>query len=181
MPDEEMWVKFFTPEKILETLGLSSQIIDVAEFGCGYGTFTIPAAKIIKGKIFAIDIEPEMIQTTENKKNEAGIDNIITVLCDFIADGSGLKDESVDYAMLFNILHLENPVSLLVEAKRILKKGGHVAIIHWSYDAATPRGPAMEIRPRPEDCLKWALEAGFVEPVRFDLKPYHYGIMLSKM
>jgi len=180
MPNEEMWGNFFDPEKTLNTLDVNKKIGDVAEFGCGYGTFTIPAAKMIKGTIFAIDIEPEMISITEKKKKEAGLDNIIVVLRDFMADGSGLKDNSVDYVMLFNILHLENPVSLLLEAKRILKKGGKVGIIHWNYDPTTPRGPAMEIRPKSEDCTKWALEAGFVDPLKFDLKPYHYGILLTK-
>ena len=180
MPDKEMWETFFDPRKILKTLGMDNKTGDVAEFGCGYGTFTIPAAKMIKGKIFAIDIEPEMILITENKKKETGLDNVIPVLRDFMADGSGLKDESVDYATLFNILHLENPVSLLIEAKRILRKGGRIAIVHWNYDPATPRGPAMDIRPKPEECIKWAQEAGFVDPVKFDLKPYHYGIVLIK-
>ncbi len=180
MPDNEMWETFFKPIKVLETLGLNNKTGDVAEFGCGYGTFTIPATKIVSGKIFAIDIEPEMISVTENKKKQAKIDNLVPVLRDFMADGSGLKDESVDYVMLFNILHLEKPVSLLLEANRILKKGGKLGIIHWNYDPATPRGPAMEIRPKPQDCIKWANEAGFVNSASYDLKPYHYGIVLSK-
>ena len=180
MPDREMWEKFFQPEKILKTLGLNDQTGDVAEFGCGYGTFTIPTAKIIKGKIFAFDIESVMISLTKNEAAKHGLENIEAILRDFIVEKSGLKDESMDYAMLFNILHLENPVSLLLEAYRILKKGGKVGIIHWNYDPATPRGPSMEIRPKPEDCIEWAEEAGFINPVRFDLKPYHYGIILSK-
>lgn len=180
MPDKEMWEEYFDPEKILKTLGMDNNTGDVAEFGCGYGTFTIPAAKIIKGTIFAIDIDPEMISITKNKMKEAGPENVIPILCDFMANGSGLKDESVDYAMLFNILHLEDPVSLLLEAKRVLKNGGKVGIIHWNYDPATPRGPAMDIRPKPDDCIKWAKKAGFIQPGMFDLKPYHYGIVLSK-
>ncbi len=180
MPGREMWEEFFQPEKILKTLGLNDQTIDVAEFGCGYGTFTVSAAKIIKGKVFAFDIEPEMIGITRNEAKKHGLNNIEAVLRDFIAEGSGLKDESVDYAMLFNILHLENPVSLLLEAHRILKKGGKAGIIHWNYDPSTPRGPAMEIRPKPEQILKWAQEAGFINPIQFDLKPYHYGITLTK-
>ncbi|MHB1457125.1 MAG: class I SAM-dependent methyltransferase [Armatimonadota bacterium] len=180
MPDEEMWVTFFTPEKILETLKMNKTAGDVVEFGCGYGTFTIPAAKMINGQIFALDIEPEMISITSSKKKEFGLGNIAPVLCDFMADGSGLPNESVDYVMLFNILHLENPESLLSEAYRVLKNGGKVGIIHWNYDPSTPRGPAIEIRPKPEECMQWAQNAGFVDPVRFDLKPYHYGIVLAK-
>lgn len=180
MPDQEMWEKFFNPEKILKTLGLNNETGDVAEFGCGYGTFTIPAAKIIKGKVFALDIEPEMIFITKNEATKYDLTNIEAILRDFIVEGSGLKDESVDYAMLFNILHLENPISLLLEAHRILKKKGKVAIIHWNNDPSTPRGPAMAIRPKPEQVLNWAQEAGFINPIQFDLKPYHYGITLIK-
>jgi ubiquinone/menaquinone biosynthesis C-methylase UbiE len=37
------------------------------EIGCGYGTFTIPAANQIKGKVFAFDIEDEMIEVLNQK------------------------------------------------------------------------------------------------------------------
>jgi hypothetical protein len=36
-------------------------------------------------------------------------------------------------------------------------------VIHWRYDAATPRGPSMEIRPRPEQIGKWADQTGLLE------------------
>ena len=180
MPEREMWKKFFNPAKILKTLGLSSQTNDVAEFGCGYGTFTIPAAKIIKGKIYALDIESEMIRITNEEAKKNGLDNVQAILRDFIAEGSGLSDGSMDYVMLFNILHLEKPIVIINEAKRILKEGGKLGIIHWNYDPKTPRGPSMDIRPKPEDCIKWAQNAGFNGTVRYDLKPHHYGIVLNK-
>jgi ubiquinone/menaquinone biosynthesis C-methylase UbiE len=180
MPEREMWEKFFNPAKILTTLGLNSQTGDVAEFGCGYGTFTIPAAKIIKGKIYALDIEPDMIRITNEETKKHGLNNVRAVMRDFMAEGSGLTDGSIDYIMLFNILHLEKPMRLINEAKRILKDGGKLGIIHWNYDPSTPRGPSMDIRPKPEDCIKWAEGAGFSGATRYDLKPYHYGIVLTK-
>jgi ubiquinone/menaquinone biosynthesis C-methylase UbiE len=84
--------------------------------------------------------------------------------------------------MLFNILHVEAPIRLLRESMRILKPGGKVAIIHWNYDSTTPRGPAMDIRPRPEQCLAWAEQAGFhlKPPGIQNLPPYHYGMVLVK-
>ena len=97
-----------------------------------------------------------------------------------MTEGSGLLEESVDYAMLFNILHLENPAVLLREAYRILKIGGRLGIIHWNHDPATPRGPSMNIRPKPEQCIQWAERARFCDPVKFDLKPYHYGIVMLR-
>ncbi|MDO8663078.1 MAG: class I SAM-dependent methyltransferase [Candidatus Omnitrophota bacterium] len=179
MPERDMWEKFFNPAKILATLGLNSQTGDVAEFGCGYGTFTIPAAKVIKGKVYALDIEPEMIRITDEEVKKHGLSNVQTVERDFITEGSGLPDRSVDYVMLFNILHLEKPMMLINEARRILKDGGRLGIIHWNYDPKTPRGPSMDIRPKPEQCIKWAESAGFSNAIQYDLKPYHYGILLK--
>ena len=47
MPPEEMWSKFFDPITVLKNLGLAANCRDVLEFGCGYGTFTIPAAQMV--------------------------------------------------------------------------------------------------------------------------------------
>ena len=173
MPERDLWEKFFNPEKILKTLGLDEQVGDVAEFGCGHGTFTIPAAKIINGKVYTLDIEPEMIHATDDEAKKHFGENIQTILRDFVAHGSGLKDDSIDYVMFFNILHVENPTGLLREAYRILRDRGRVGIIHWNHDQKTPRGPSINIRPRPEDCIKWAESAGFSKPQRHELRPYH--------
>ena len=47
MPEESIWVEFFDPAKILRTLRLTPECGDVVDFGCGYGTFTIPAARVV--------------------------------------------------------------------------------------------------------------------------------------
>lgn len=180
MPEKEAWEKFFDPEKILKALKLNHQVKDVVEFGCGYGTFTLPATKLIRGKIYAIDIDPEMTALTQKEAHKRNLRNIETLTRDFVVEGTGLKDSSVDYVMLFNILHLENPERLLQEAWRILRKDGKLGVLHWNYDSSTPRGPSMTIRPKPEDCIRWAESAGFYKAQQHDLKPYHYGIMMVK-
>jgi ubiquinone/menaquinone biosynthesis C-methylase UbiE len=131
------------------------------DFGCGYGTFTIPAARVVRGVVYALDIEPEMIAATAAKSKAAGLTNAQVRQRDFVAEGTGLPDASVDYAMLFNILHAEDPLALLREAVRVLSKDGQLGIMHWNYDLTTPRGPSMAIRPRPEQCRAWAEKAGF--------------------
>lgn len=180
MPDEKIWEDFFNPVKILETLGMNKNICDIVEFGCGFGTFTIPAAKMINGKIYAIDIEPEMLEITKKKAIEKKLDNVVTVQQDFITEGSGLDTESVDYVMLFNILHGEEPEKIFEEAWRILKTNGKIGIIHWNYDPKTARGPPLEIRIKPEKCIEFAKSSGFVYLNTYDLKPYHFGITLGK-
>lgn len=76
------------------------------------------------------------------------------------ANGSGLVSGTVDYVMLFNILHHEEPLELLNEAYKLLCEKGKVGIIHWRTYIETPRGPDMSIRPKPEQCITWAKKSG---------------------
>ena len=161
MPDEKAWKRFFAPTRALRLLGLRENTLDVVDFGCGYGTFTIPAARMAREKAFAIDIEPEMIKIVEEKAKRNNLDNVVPILRDFMSERSGLEDLSVDLSMLFNILHEDEPTGLLKEACRILRYGGRLGIIHWNYDETTPAGPPMYIRPKPEQCRYWAESVGF--------------------
>jgi SAM-dependent methyltransferase len=182
MPDQQMWKGFFDPSRILRQLGLSSRTGDVADLGCGYGTFSIPAAQFTSGTVHAFDIDPDMIAATDAKARSAGLSNLAAVERDFVAEGTGLAEGSVAYAMLFNVLHAEDAVSLLSEAFRILRPDGMLGIIHWVHDAGTPRGPDLSIRPRPEQCSEWASQAGFVsQQSSILLPPYHYGLVMRKL
>jgi SAM-dependent methyltransferase len=166
MPPQDVWDLFFDTDGILDRLGLDGSVTDAVEFGCGYGTFTLPAAML------AI--------ATRNAVN-AGVSNIDFSLRDFVGEGTGLPDESVDFAMMFNILHLLDPVSLLREALRVLKSDGRLGIIHWNHDEETPRGPPLSIRPTAERCIEWAFAAGFSGASEIlDLPPYHYGMVLRR-
>jgi ubiquinone/menaquinone biosynthesis C-methylase UbiE len=181
MPDEALWRSFFDPEATLTALELDKRVRDAVDFGCGYGTFAIPASKRIAGTLHAFDIETEMIDECERRAASAGVHNARFYQRDFVADGTGIDADSVEYTMLFNILHAEERMQLLGEARRILSPGGRVAVIHWNYDPDTPRGPSMDIRPRPEECLRWVQQAGFaVEGAIIDLPPYHYGLIGRK-
>lgn len=182
MPEESMWRGFFDAEAILTKLGLATGCEHVVDFGCGYGTFAVPAARIASGVVYALDIEPEMVAATRRKAAEAGLTNIESRQRDFVAEGAGLPDGSADYVMLFNILHAEERMTLLQAAWRVLKQGGRLAVIHWNYDPSTPRGPALSIRPRPEECRSWPEQIGFelLPPGLIDLPPYHYGFVFRR-
>ncbi|MGK9368382.1 class I SAM-dependent methyltransferase [Melioribacter sp. Ez-97] len=181
MPEESYWESFFDIQFIFSKLHLDETIFDVVEFGSGYGTFSIPAAKIIKGTLYAIDIDDEMINRLKERITAENISNIKVIKRDFVNEGTGMEDNSVDYVMLFNILHAENPLILLNEAYRILEPKGKVGIIHWIHSSITPRGPSLEIRPTPLQCVEWLLKANFkIINKEISLPPYHYGIIAYK-
>jgi SAM-dependent methyltransferase len=181
MPDPQMWESFFEPSCVLRRLGFSSSTEDVADLGCGYGTFSIPAAQLTSGTVYAFDIDPNMVAATDGNARSLGLSNVAAVERDFVAEGTGLAEGSMGYAMLFNVLHAQDATSLLREAFRILRTRGVLGIIHWVHDAGTPRGPDLSIRPRPEQCSTWAEQVGFVlEGSPILLPPYHYGLVLRK-
>ncbi len=95
MPDEKMWRAFFDPAKALRLLGLERDVCQAVDFGCGYGTFTVPAAQRVSGTVQAFDIEPGMVAQTKRKAEQEGLNNIRCCLRDFIEDGTGLPDSSV--------------------------------------------------------------------------------------
>lgn len=180
MPEIDLWESLLDVDLVLDRMRVGEAAGDLVEFGCGYGTFTIPTARLVAGTVHALDVEEEMVESTRARAREAGASNVFCLRRDFVADGTGLPGGSVAYAMLFNILHHERPVEILGEAHRILAPGGIAGIVHWRYDPATPRGPALAIRPRPEDLVRRAEEAGFAADRPFDLPPWHYGILARK-
>ncbi len=181
MPEDSYWETFFNPACMLDELDCTGPG-DVVEFGCGYGTFTLPAARLIDGKLLALDIEPAMVTATMQKADAVGLKNVVAEIRDFVADGCGLPDGVAAYAMLFNILHIEGPVELLREAHRTLAPGGKVGIIHWRSDIETPRGPSIAIRPSAEQCRNWGEAAGleFVRYQSFCCCQWHWGLVMQR-
>lgn len=181
MPSEEIWSDFFNVDLIFTELQITSDIRDLVEIGCGYGTFTIPSAKIIKGIVYTFDIETEMLRIVKQKLVKEDVHNVNLELRDILTRKTGLADNSIDYVMLFNILHHDSPYDFLYEAFRILKPNGKVGILHWRSDILTPRGPDLSIRPKPEQILQWINKSEFlIEKGPFIIEPYHFGIVISK-
>jgi SAM-dependent methyltransferase len=182
MPDEQYWESLFNVELILDRMGIDETVRDVAELGCGYGTFTLAVARRIRGRIETFDIEPAMVDRTIHRAQEAGLGNVRAEVRDVLAEGFGGEPQTKDACLLFNILHGEQPERLLAHAARVVRPGGRVLVIHWRYDPATPRGPSLELRPRPEQIIGWAKGTEMLQlvPPLLDLPPWHYGLRFVK-
>lgn len=182
MPESGYWQTFFDAESILASLVPLAMPGCVLEFGSGYGTFTLPLAQA-GHETHGLDIEADLVQALQREAQALGLGNLKAQVRDFVVQGTGMPDASMDHVLLYNILHIEDPVALLREALRILKPGATASIIHWRSDIATPRGPSLDIRPTSGQCRTWAREAGFAQAKEVplgDSAPYHYGILVHK-
>ncbi len=181
MPEEDWWSSFFDAQATIELfVGSANSVGNVVEFGSGYGTFTLSMASRCSGTLTALDIEPDMVERTQTQAQTAQLFNVRATLRDFVAHGTGLESGSQAHAMIYNLLHIERPLELLREARRVLADGGSLSIMHWRSDIETPRGPSLDIRPTPELCRAWLEEVGFRSIQIVDMQsccPYHFGLL----
>ena len=182
MPEQGYWEALFDIDCILDAFAIGPGTGAVAELGCGYGTFTIPVATRTRAKVYAFDIDPDMVETTRQRAASRSLLEIVVERRDVFNDGFGLPEASCGACLLFNILHGEFPVRMLREASRVVREGGIIAVIHWRRDIATPRGPSMDIRPSAEQIAAWGAEVNGLAlasaPVL--LPPWHFGVAFTK-
>jgi SAM-dependent methyltransferase len=122
----------------------------------------------------SFDVDPAMVERTRQRAAELPHGKLVCRVRDVMRDGFGVR--GVDAALVFNLLHCEDPVALLEKAADAIRPGGHVLVIHWRY-GDTPRGPGLNIRPRQEQIAAWAHQTGRLIPEgdAIDLPPWHYG------
>ena len=128
------WVRrlIHRPEEVLAPF--LSPGMSVLDFGCGMGLFSIAAARLVgqTGRVFAIDLQPQMLSTLSNRATRAGVaDRIQTHACP--RDSLGIR-VSCEFAIAFWSLH-ETPDQrvILSEVFELLAHGGRLLV-------AEPRG-----------------------------------------
>jgi SAM-dependent methyltransferase len=184
MPEEAYWNSFFDADCLTCRLlaGMPGDGV-VVEFGSGYGTFLMSAARRTSGAVYGFEIEQDLVELVNERCVAAGLTHASIAQRDFMVQGTALPPQSVDHAMVYNILHIDDPVRLLTEAFRVLRPGAAISIIHWRSDIPTPRGPSMHIRPLLRQCIEWGEAAGFGYPEIIDVAdccPYHYAVVMRR-
>jgi len=98
------------------------------DYGCGTGSFTILAARIVgmKGKVYALDCFPRQLEIVKERARKEGLTNIETILSD---NRTGLPDECIDIIWMCDVLHeVEQRRAVLEELHRVLTREGVLAI-----------------------------------------------------
>jgi ubiquinone/menaquinone biosynthesis C-methylase UbiE len=108
----------------------------VADLGSGSGHYAMALARAVgdKGKVFAVDIQKDLLTKLKVEANHSGVSNIDTIWGDVEKiGGSKIKSDYIDDVVISNLLFQVKEKEILAqEAQRILKKDGRLLIIDWS-------------------------------------------------
>ena len=140
-------LKWLPPDRVLELLPPCPGAT-VADIGAGTGYFAIPLAQAIgpEGKVFAIDLQPEMLDLLRKKIEGHGSPRNISLL-QGTAESTTLPPASCDLVFIANVWHeLPDHAAALREFRRVLRPDGALAIVDWRPDTEHPPGPPIEHR-----------------------------------
>jgi ubiquinone/menaquinone biosynthesis C-methylase UbiE len=108
----------------------------VLDYGCGSGTYTIPAARLVgkSGKVYALDVSDRALEKTMSRVDRQGLRNVESIR----SSGStsiGLDNGNLDHILFIDVLQeIEDWGPLFEEAYRALKDGGKVSIFPMHID-----------------------------------------------
>ena len=149
-------------EEVIAGLSLKPGMT-VADIGAGSGLFSRPLAKAVgpKGKVYAVDIQQDLLDYINKRDKEENIGNIKTVLGEF--NDPKLPARDVDVAFINDVLHhIQNRAAYLKALGTYIKPGGRIAIIEMNKDDPnTPHKTQPELLVGRDEILKWMSDAGF--------------------
>ena len=187
MPDKDWWSDLWPdPRGVLHTLGFD-QGMRAVDLCCGDGHFTAPMSSLLDGRVYGIDLDPEMLALAQKAVEEAGAPSCTWIKTDAM-DMVRLIPEKVDIVLIANTFHgVPEQTGLAESVLGVLKPGGRFVIINWHVAPreettvlGKPRGPRTDMRMSPDDVRAVVEPAGFTFVETIALPPYHYGTVFYK-
>jgi len=166
------------PSRLISLLPIMSHHW-VADIGCGPGYFSIPFAKyLFDGKLFALDIQKEMLDATQEALKAARLTNTELILSK--ETKIPIEDEVLDGAITsFVLQEASRPSLLLKEAKRCLKKSGWLIILEW-HKREMDEGPPLSQRISEDELRKMTDKLGFRFRALRNLNSSQYMMLVRK-
>ena len=151
----------------------------VADIGAGGGWFTIRLARRVgpNGKVYAEDVQKEMIEAIKRRVSRADLKNVVTVVG---THTDARLPAPVDAALIVDSFHeMEQPVVMLRSIATRLKPNGRIGIIEFTKKGLGP-GPAMEERVDPERVVRDAAAAGLRLHAHETFLRYQYMLVFTR-
>ena len=169
-PKRDEWQK---PHEVMQALGLAPDAT-VADIGAGTGYFAVRLAHLVpNGRVYAVDIETEMVKHLALRAARQGLANVIAV--------RGAPDDprlpgKVDLALLVDTYHhIEDREAYFAKLRTLLKPEGRIAVIDFKPEA--PAGPPKEARLSAAAVKAELDKAGFLVTEEFGFLPYQYFLI----
>lgn len=167
------------PDLLLDALRLKPGMM-IADIGAGSGYYTRQLAAITgsAGKVFAVEVQPEMLEILKKQNQALGIKNIVPVLA--TEQHVQLKADSIDLALLVDVYHeLQYPVEVMHSLAKALKPGGQIALVEFrAEDANVPILPLHKMTEA--QIKKEAALLGLTWVRTIATLPWQHVVILSK-
>jgi cyclopropane fatty-acyl-phospholipid synthase-like methyltransferase len=176
-PDRAAWQK---PDEVLNALELRAGQT-VCDIGAGPGYFALRAAKRVGegGRVFAVDVDPRILDALRARLEKAGVRNVTPVLA--LAADPLLPPRSCDLVLVVDAYHhFPDRPNYLGRLARLIRPGGRLANVDWhKQKTPTTFGPSQEHRIAREDFLADAAKAGLRVVAEPKLLPHQYFVVLT--
>lgn len=171
---------FLTPEEVLKELGLKEGDV-VLDYGSGAGHWSVPAAKItgLKGRVFAIDDDINILKMLQSKAEIRRITNIEIEELNFEKEESSF-DGKADLIIVANVLHvIKNKDKFAKRFVKYLKSDGQILVIDWVCSNDTLFGPPDSVRVCEEDVVTLFENANFHLCRTVNAGSHHFGLVFD--
>jgi predicted methyltransferase len=178
MLDDPARDAYQAPHEVVTALELKPGEV-VADIGAGSGYFTFRLARHVgeAGRVYAVDVSPDMILHLNRRIRDLGLKNVVTILS--APDDPLLADASIDRFFICDTWHhIDNHARYLALMKRMLKPGGQVVMIEFK-KAQTPVGPPMEMRIDRDELAREMEANGFRLAAEHTFLPHQYFLVFK--
>jgi FkbM family methyltransferase len=166
------------PDVLVESLGLAPDDV-VADLGAGTGYFTFRLARLVpEGKVYAVDIQPQMLSILEARADEEGVANVAPVLGS--ETSPGLRPLSVDLTLIVDAYHeFSHPYEMLRAIYAATRPGGRLVLVE--YRAEDPTVPIRRLHKLSEAQARSEVEAmGFRFVENLDVLPQQHILVFER-
>ena len=169
-PARDEWQK---PHEVIQALNLAPDAV-VADIGSGTGYFSIRLAHFVpKGRVFGVDIEPDMVKYLAERAKREGLANVTAVAGQ---PGDARLPAKVDLVLMVDVFHhIADRGPYFRRLRNSLKSGGQVAIIDFKKNS--PMGPPAGERIAPDEVKTELRAAGYAPVKELDFLPDQYFLI----